>query len=77
MRRSAILIVMLAFLSTWVLLAAGTAVRLTEGVRAFALLFLPTAAAATMLVLYFHWRERLRRKLVADNRTNHAAVAER
>jgi hypothetical protein len=78
MRRSAVLIVMLAFLSAWVLLAAGTtAVRLTEGVRAFGLLFLPTAAAATMLVLYFHWRERLRCHLVADNQTNHDGVAER
>ena len=64
MKRAAILAVALAFVSVCVVLAAGlTAVGLTEEVRAVGLVMLPTAIAASLLVLYFDWRGRLMRRV--------------
>ena len=63
MKKAAILAVVLAFVSVWVVLAAGlTAVWLTEGVRVVGLVMLPTAIVASLLVLYFDWRGRLMRR---------------
>jgi hypothetical protein len=51
---------MLFFVSIWVVMAAGiTAVWLTEEVRVFGLVMLPTAIVAGLLVVYFDWRANL------------------
>lgn len=68
MKRERILAVALAFVSVWVALAAGlTAVWLTEEVRVFGLVMLPTAVAAALVVLYFEWRGRLMRRSRAEH----------
>ena len=55
-----IVAVALAFVSIWVVMTAGTtAVWLTEEVRVFGLVVLPTAIAASLLVGYFDWRAKL------------------
>ena len=67
MKRSAILAVALVVVSIWVVLAAGaTAVWLTEEARVFGLVILPTVIVASLLVLYFDWRERLMRRVRLD-----------
>ncbi len=69
MRESRILLVALALISVWVALAAGmAAVWLTEEVRVFALVILPAAVVAGLLVLYFDWRATLRRRMLADSK---------
>ena len=66
MKRTAIAALALAFVSVWVALAAGlAAVWLTEEVRVVGLM-VPTAIVASLLVLYFDWRERLLRRMLAD-----------
>lgn len=55
------------FVSIWVALAAGiTAVWLTSEARVFGLVILPTAVVASLLVLYFDWRAKLRRRALTD-----------
>ena len=50
----------LFFVSIWVAMTAGiTAVWLTEEVRVFGLVMLPTTIVAGLLVLYFDWRAKL------------------
>lgn len=67
MNKSTTLAVALAFVSVWVLLAAGiTAVWLTEEVRVIGLVILPTAVVASLLVLYFDWRAKLQRRILAE-----------
>jgi hypothetical protein len=62
-----ILATALAFVSMWVLVAAaGTAVWLTEEVRVVGLATLATVSVASVLVLYFDWRVKLRRRIVAE-----------
>ena len=57
----------LLFASIWVVLAAGiTAVWLTEEVRVFGLVILPTGIVAGLLVVYFAWRDNLRRRALAE-----------
>ena len=64
----------LAFFSICVVLAVGiTAVWLTE-VRVFALVMLPTAIVAGLLVLYFDWRATLRRQVLAERDTYRKAA---
>ena len=54
----------LSFVSSWVVLAAGvTAVWLTEEVRVFGLVILPTGIVGSLLVVYFDWRAKLRRRM--------------
>ena len=66
MKRSIVLAIALAFVSIWVVVAAGmTAVWLTGEVRVFGLVMLPTAVVASLLVVYFDWRARLQRRTVA------------
>jgi hypothetical protein len=60
----------LAFFSIWVVLAVGiTAVWLTSEVRVFGLVMLPTAIVAGLLVVYFDWRAKLRRRVLAERDT--------
>ena len=60
----------LAFFSIWVVLAVGiTAVWLTSEVRMFGLVILPTAIVAGLLVVYFDWRAKLRRRVLAERDT--------
>ena len=65
----------LLFVSIWVVLAAGiTAVWLTEEVRVFGLVILPTGIVAGLLVVYFAWRDNLRRRALAE-RGGHRTAA--
>jgi hypothetical protein len=67
MRRSRILAIAVAFVSLWAVLAAGiAAVWLTKEVRVLALVILPTVVVASLLVLYFDWRGKLRRRILAE-----------
>lgn len=70
-----IVAVMLVVVSIWVVMAAGiTAVWLTEELRVFGLVMLPTATVAGLLVLYFDWRAKLVDR-IRDDRTEHRKVA--
>jgi hypothetical protein len=65
----------LLFVSVWVVFAAGiTAVWLTQEVRVFGLVILPTGIVAGLLVVYFAWRENLRRRALAE-RGGHRTAA--
>lgn len=65
----------LAFFSIWVLLAVDiTAVWLTSEVRVFGLVILPTAIVAGLLVVYFDWRAKLRRRVLAERDTYRKAA---
>jgi hypothetical protein len=65
----------LAFFSIWVVLAVGiTAVWLTSEVRVFGLVMLPTAIVAGLLVVYFDWRAKLRRRVLAERDTYRKAA---
>ena len=69
--KATVVALVLLFVSIWVVLAAGiTAVWLTEEVRVLGLVILPTGIVAALLVVYFDWRAKLRRRVVAD-RTGH------
>jgi hypothetical protein len=66
-RTATILAVALAFVAMWVVLAAGaTAMWLTGDGRVFGLVALPTAIVAALLVVYFDWREKLRRRMLDE-----------
>ena len=68
-RKATVLAVVLAFVGLWVVLAVGaTAVWLTGEVRVFGLVALPTAIVASLLVLYFDWREKLLRRMLTDRK---------
>ena len=59
-KQQTVVAVVLFFVSIWVVMAAGiTAVWLTEEVRVFGLVMLPTAIVAGLLVVYFDWRAKL------------------
>ena len=65
----------LLFFSIWVVLAVGiTAVWLTAEVRVFGLMILPTAIVAGLLVVYFDWRAKLRRRVLAERDTYRTAA---
>jgi hypothetical protein len=74
-RKETIVAMVLFFLSVWVIMAAGiTAVRLTEEVRVFGLVLLPTAIVAGLLVVYFDWRAKLLNR-IRDERHEHRKAA--
>ena len=59
-KKQTVVAVVLFFVSIWAVMAAGiTAAWLTEEVRVFALVMLPTAIVAGLLVVYFDWRAKL------------------
>ena len=59
--------VALAFAGILAVLTAGaTAVWLTGEVRVFGLVALPTAVVASLLVVYFDWREKRLRRMLAE-----------
>jgi len=64
----------LAFFSIWVVLAGITAVWLTSEVRVFGLVMVPTAIVAGLLVVYFDWRAKLRRRVLAERDTHRKAA---
>lgn len=65
--KATVVALVLLFVSIWVVLAAGiTAVWLTEQVRVLGLVILPTGIVAALLVVYFDWRAKLRRRVAAD-----------
>ena len=58
--KQTVMAVVLFLVSIWVVMTAGiTAVWLTEEVRVFGLVMLPTAIVAGLLVVYFDWRAEL------------------
>jgi hypothetical protein len=74
-KKETILAVALALVGIWVVLATGaTAVWLTGEVRVFGLVALPTAIVASLLVVYFDWREKLLRRMLAEPK-NHQKAA--
>jgi len=73
--RTAIVAVAVFFVSIWVVMAAGiTAVWLTEEIRVFGLVILPTVVVAGLLVVYFGWRTQLLSRL-RDDRHDHREAA--
>ena len=73
--KSEIVAIVLAFISLFVLMIAGsTAVWLTSEVRVFGLVVLPTAIVAGLLVVYFDWRAKLHNRILAD-RDDHKKAA--
>jgi len=65
----------LFFVSMWVVMAAGiTAVWLTQEVRVFGLVMLPTAIVAGLLVVYFDWRAQLLSR-IRDERNKYRRAA--
>lgn len=80
MRTTTMLTAAIALAGVSVVLTAGlTEAWLPEAVLAVARVVLPTAMAATLLVLYFDWRRRLMRRVQADDGPydagEHAATA--
>lgn len=68
--RETIVALALLLFSIWVVLAVGiTAVWLTAEVRVFGLVILPTAIVAGLLVVYFEWRAKLRRRVLGERDT--------
>jgi predicted ABC-type sugar transport system permease subunit len=73
--KATVLAVVLAFASIWIVLATGaTAVWLTGEVRVFGLVALPTAIVASLLVVYFDWRQKLLRRMLAERKDNRKAA---
>jgi hypothetical protein len=73
--KATVLAVALAFASIWIVLATGaTAVWLTGEVRVFGLVALPTAIVASLLVVYFDWRQKLLRRMLAERKDNRKAA---
>ena len=67
MVKSRILAVVLGFVGLSVVMTSGlTAVWLTEELRVLSLVILPSVVVATLLVLYFEWRDKLRRQVGAE-----------
>ena len=74
-RTATILALVLAFVAMCVVLAAGAAAAwLTGDVRVFGLVGLPTAIVAALLVVYFDWREKLRRRMLDEPRNYQKAA---
>ncbi len=72
MRKATILAVALALVSIWVVLAAAmTAIWLTEEVRVVGLVTVPPSIVAGLLVLYFDWRAKLQRRILAERDDRH------
>jgi hypothetical protein len=63
-RKATILAVTLAFAAIWIVLTTGaTAVWLTDELKVFGLVAPATAIVASLLVVYFDWREKLLRQM--------------
>ena len=73
--KSEIVAIVLAFISLFVVMIAGSiAVWLTSEVRVFGLVVLPTAIVAGLLVVFFDWRAKLHNRILAD-RDDHKRAA--
>lgn len=65
--KQTVVAVLLFFVGIWVVMAAGiTAVWLTEEVRVFGLVMLPTGLVAGLLIVYFDWRAKLLNRIRAE-----------
>ena len=72
MNKSIVWAIALVFVTIGAVMAASmTAVWLTDEIRVVGLATLPTAIAAALLVLYFDWRARLQRSILADRNERH------
>ena len=65
MNKSTMLAVALAFTGIWVLTVIAVA-GTTEGMRAVALATIAMAIVASLLALYFSWRAKLQRRVLAE-----------
>lgn len=73
--KQTVIAAVLFFVSIWVVIAAGiTAVWLTQEVRVFGLVMLPTAIVAGLLVVYFDWRAKLVSR-IRDERNEYRKAA--
>lgn len=69
MTKSAVLAVTVGIVSLWIVMIAGiTAVWLTDEVRVLGVVMLPAGIVAGLLVLYFDWRDNLRRRVVDERK---------
>jgi hypothetical protein len=65
----------LSFVSICVVMTASiTAVWLTEEVRAFGLVVLPTVIVAVLLVVYFDWRAKLLNQIRVERKEHRQAA---
>jgi amino acid transporter len=68
-KTSTILAIAIALVAILTLMAASMmAVWLTEEVRVVGLIAVPTALVAGLLVVYFEWRTKVRRRMLAKGR---------
>ena len=73
--QSQIAAIVVAFVSIFVVLTAGTtAVWLTSEVRVFGLVMLSTTIVAGLVVVYFDWRAKLHNRILAK-REDHRETA--
>ena len=74
-RKATGLAVMRTFVGIWVVLAVGgMVVWLIGEARVFGLVVLSTAIVATLLVLYFDWREKLLWRMLSERRDHRKAA---
>lgn len=69
-----ILTLAIALVSIGIPLVAGITTWLSPAVKAGVLAFAPPVAVAVVLVLYFNWRARFRRQILADDQRNDELV---
>jgi len=68
--KATVLALALACCILWIVLAVGiTVVWSTAESRVFGLAILPTAIVAGLLVVYFDWRAKLRRRVLGERDT--------
>ena len=66
-KKATILAVALAFAGIWLVLSTGAmALWLTTEMKVFGTVALPTAIVASLLVVYFDWREKLLRRMLDE-----------
>lgn len=66
-KKATILGIAIALVSIWAVMAASlTAVWLTEELRVVGLVTAPPAIVAGLLVVYFEWRAKLQRRILAQ-----------
>jgi hypothetical protein len=74
-RKATILAVAVAFAAIFVVLTTGaTAVWLTGELRVFGVVAPATAIVATLLVVYFDWRQKLLRRMLDELKDDRKAA---
>ena len=74
-RNEEIAAVCLFFISLFLAIGAGlTAVWLTGEIMVFGIVLLPTVAVASMMILYYDWRNKLSRPSSSETETKRAST---